>query len=48
MRGLLFEPEAPMGKKRKTLCERACRAVAFAEAGASVVNYSIKITSTYL
>jgi hypothetical protein len=29
----------PMGKKGKTLCGRACRAVALAEAGASVVKY---------
>jgi hypothetical protein len=28
-----------MGKKGKTLRVRACRAVAFAEAGASVVRY---------
>jgi hypothetical protein len=43
----LSEPEAD-GQKRKTLCDRACRAVAFAEAGASVVKYPIKDTLPYL
>jgi len=33
----LATADLPMGKKRKTLCARACRAVAFAEAGGSVV-----------
>ena len=32
-----------MGKKRKTLCARACRAAAVAEAGASVVKHALRI-----
>ena len=35
---------SPDGQKKKILCDRACRAVAFAEAGDSVVKYRIRNT----